>query len=74
MSWRSCAVKTVRDAVSEHEDIAFDHARDVELKGFAGTPAIRGRRLIGIWGARRRRVCGQIAIPQIRDLIAVSMK
>ena len=27
----------VRAAVSDHEDIAFDDARDVELKGFAGT-------------------------------------
>jgi class 3 adenylate cyclase len=26
----------VRDAVSDHDDIAFDEGRDVELKGFSG--------------------------------------
>jgi adenylate cyclase len=29
--------EVVRDAVSDHEDIAFDDGRDVELKGFAGS-------------------------------------
>ncbi len=29
--------ETVRDALSECDDISFDDGRDAELKGFAGT-------------------------------------
>jgi len=29
--------EVVRDAVNDHDDIAFDEGREVELKGFSGS-------------------------------------